>query len=210
MNKLNLLMITVLVMLLSSVAQSADPTPTPTGSSLRIRGDWHPTATSEPIQQPAAATPTATPGTGGPTGHVHTVGEGIPGVDATDAPNATSTATPRPGGPTGPVHTVGEGIPGVDATGDPNATPTPTSGPGDPTGPAHTVGEGLFDVDAAATALHQMIHSPDATPAFRSICDLPPRSRAEVDACDAYKAAYKLKYGNPCRHNDEGEAICLH
>ena len=175
MNKLTLLVITVLFMLLSSVAQAQSPTPT--GPSLRIRGDWHPTATSEIIQQPAVAA---------------------------------STATPGPGGPTGPVHTVGEGIPGVDATGDPNATPTPTSGPGDPTGPAHTVGEGLFDIDAAATALHQMIHSPDATPAFRSICDLPPRSRAEVDACDAYKDAYKLKYGNPCRHNDEGEAICLH
>ena len=192
MKKLTLLVIAVLVMLLSSAAhvQPADPNATPTLSFhiLRIHL-WHPTATNETIQQPAAATPTATPRPGDPTG---------PG------------APTGPGGPTGPVHTVGEGIPGVDATADPNAAPTPTSGPGDPTSPVQTVGENLFDVDAAATALHQIIHSPDATPAFRSICDLPARSPADVVACEAYKAAYRLKYGNPCRHNDEGEAICLH
>ena len=105
------------------------------------------------------------------------------------------TAAPRPGGPAVPGGPAGPGDP---------------TGPGGPTGPVHTVGESLFDIDAAATALHQMIHSPDATPAFRSICDLPPSSPAVVAACDLYKAAYKLKYGNPCRHNDEGEAVCLH
>ena len=83
--------------------------------------------------------------------------------------------------------------------------------PGGPIGPVYTVGEGLFDIDAGATALHQMVDSPAAAPAFRSICDLPPpRSPAEVVACDLYKAAYRLRHGNPCRHNDEGEAVCLH
>ncbi len=99
------------------------------------------------------------------------------------------TAVPRPGDPTGPGG--------------------PTE-PGAPTGPVHTVGESLFDIDAAATALHQMIHSPDDPRAFRSICDLPPNSPAVVAACDLYKAAYRLRHGNPCRHNDEGEAVCLH
>ena len=100
--------------------------------------------------------------------------------------------TPTPGGPAEP--------------GGPIATP----GPGGPTGPVHTVGEGLFDVDAGATALHQMVHSPAATPAFRSICDLSARDPADIVACDLYKAAYRLRHGNPCRHNDEGEAVCLH
>ena len=204
MKKLNLLVIAVLVMLLSSVAQaqSADPTPTPTLSfTILTIHLWHPTATNETIQQPAMAIPTATPRPSDPTG---------PG-GPTEPGGPTGPGGPtEPGGPTGPVHTVGEDIPDVDATAAPNAAPTPTSEPGDPTGPAHTVGEGLFDIDAAATALHQMIHSPDATPAFRSICDLPARSPADVVACEAYKAAYRLRHGNPCRHNDEGEAICLH
>ena len=110
-------------------------------------------------------------------------------------------STPNPSGPSESGGPTGPG--GPSEPGDP-------TGPGGPTGSVHTVGESLFDIDAAATALHQMIHSPDATPAFRSICDLPPRGPADVAACDLYKAAYKLKYGNPCRHNDEGEAVCLH
>ena len=81
---------------------------------------------------------------------------------------------------------------------------------GEQTGAVHTVGEGLLDVDAAATALHQMVHSPAAAPAFRSICDLPARGPADAVACELFKAAYRLRHGNPCRHNDEGEAICLH
>ncbi len=110
-------------------------------------------------------------------------------------------STPNPSGPAESGAPTGPG--GPSEPGDP-------TGPGGPTGPVHTVGEGLFDIDAAATALHQMIHSPDDPRAFRSICDLPPRGPADVAACDLYKAAYKLKYGNPCRHNDEGAAVCLH
>ena len=113
-----------------------------------------------------------------------------------------------PGRPTEPGSSTGPG--GPTSPGGPT-DPGGPSGPGGPTGPVHTVGEGLFDIDAAATALHQMVQSPAATPAFRSICDLPPpRSPAEVVACDLYKAAYRLRHGNPCRHNDEGEAVCLH
>ncbi len=212
MKKLILLLTAVfavlVIMLLSSIgqAQSADPSPTPTSNR-----DWRTTATAETIQQPAAATPTRFF-----TLSIAAIGV-PPTTETTQRPAAaTPTATPgpggptEPGGPTGPIHTGGESIPAVDATADPNATPTPTSGPGDPTGPVHTGGEGIFDIDAAATALHQMIHSPDAPRAFRSICDLPPRSPADVVACEAYKAAYRLRHGNPCRHNDEGEAVCLH
>ena len=107
----------------------------------------------------------------------------------------------EPGGPTGPGDPIEPGSP---------IGPGGPTGPGDPIGPVHTIGEGLFDIDAAATALHQMVASPAATPAFRSICDLPPSGPAYAAACDLYKAAYRLKYGNPCRHNDEGEAVCLH
>ena len=198
------LLMTALVMVVClgvAQAQSADSTPTPTRFfTLRIR-DWRTTATTETIQQPATATPTATPRPGGPTGPVHTVGEGIPGVDAAADPNATPTSTPR-----SPADLTAIAV---------RQTAAPAAGPsdGDPleqTGDVHTVGEDIFDIDAAATALHQMIHSPDDPRAFRSICDLPPRGPADVAACDLYKAAYKLKHGNPCRHNDEGEAICLH
>ena len=110
-----------------------------------------------------------------------------------------------PSGPGGPSETGGPTGPGGPSE------PGGPSGPGGPIGPVYTVGEGLFDIDAGATALHQMVDSPAAAPAFRSICDLPPpRSPAEVVACDLYKAAYRLRHGNPCRHNDEGEAVCLH
>ena len=181
-------------------AQTFTPTPMPalsTAAAQRPDGAVDANATAEIIQQPAA---TPTPNLFEQTGAIHTVGEDIPVVDATADPNATPTSTPR-----SPADLTAIAV---------RQTAAPAAGPsgGDPleqTGAVHTVGEGLFDIDAAATALHQMIHSPDA-PAFRSICDLPPRSPADVVACEAYKAAYRLKHGNPCRHNDEGEAVCLH
>ena len=176
-------------------AQSADPTPT-------LNRYWRTAATAEIIQQPVPG-----PSGGNPfeqTGAIHTVGEDIPAGDATADPNATPTPTLIP------IRRSPADLTAIAV----RQTAAPAAGPsdGDPleqTGAVHTVGEGLFDIDAAATALHQMIHSPDA-PAFRSICDLPPRSPADVVACEAYKAAYRLKHGNPCRHNDEGEAVCLH
>ena len=66
------------------------------------------------------------------------------------------------------------------------------------------------DVDVAATALQLMVDNPDARPAFSSGCELPPLDASHVAACNAYKAAFEAKYGNPCRHNDEGAAVCLH
>ena len=63
------LLMTALVMVVClgvAQAQSADSTPT-RFFTLRIR-DWRTTATTETIQQPATATPTATPRPGGPTG----------------------------------------------------------------------------------------------------------------------------------------------
>ena len=113
-------------------------------------------------------------------------------LDATAIAAEAARATVVAGGAAGP----GDGAP-----------PSPL----EQTGAVHRVGEDIPLIDAAATALHQMAHSPaDAPRAFSSGCELPPRDRAHAAACDAYKAAYELKYGNPCRHNEEGAVVCLH
>ena len=227
MKKLTLLLtavFAVLVMLLSSMgqAQSADPThaATPPSVSDPYFPIWSMTQVARVETTPGETYPddlpipsdpdfpgwsltqiarvTTTPG--------YEYQGGLPGPSDWDySVFATLTQIARgPTGPGGPPESGGPAGPGGPAE------PGGPVGPGGPTGPVHTVGEGLFDIDAAATALNQMVASPAATPAFRSICDLSPRSPADVAACDAYKAAYRLRYGNPCRHNDEGEAVCLH
>ena len=178
----------VVVCLGVAQAQSADPSPTPT-----INRYWRTTA--ETIQQPAARPRPS------PTGHWRS-----PPSDAAADPNATPTPTSTPIWRS-PADLTAIA---VRQTAGPAAAGPSDGDPLEQTGAVHTVGEGLSHVDAAATALHQMVHSPDAPRTFRSVCDLPPSGPAEVATCDLYKAAYKLKYGNPCRHNDEGEAVCLH
>ena len=207
MNKLILLLtavLAVLVMLLSSMgqAQSADPThaATPPSVSDPYFPIWSMTQVARVETTPGETYPDDLPIPSDPD---------FPGWPLTQIARGPA----EPGGPTGPGSPAEPGSP--TGPGDPIGPGDPSepggpAGPGGPIGPDYTIGEGLFDIDAAATALHQMVASPAATPAFRSICDLPPSGPAYVAACDLYKAAYRLKYGNPCRHNDEGEAVCLH
>lgn len=228
----------VVVCLGAAQTQSTDPTPTPRPPGLAdltaiaarqtaaarppaVRPEVRPDVpTNIPSSERGAAVQTeADP---------KEVGWGAPpgvGWDAPERPNPSPTGLWR--------------FPVFDAAPDPNASPTPfwgladltaiavrqtavaggAAGPGDgappspleQTGAVHTVGEDIPLIDAAATALHQMVHSPaDAPRAFSSGCELPPRDRAHAAACEAYKDAYKLKYGNPCRHNEEGAVVCLH
>ena len=205
MRQMILTMLILFAVVCLGAAQSADPTAT-------ANADWGATFTAE-ARQHLKTTPTL-----GPTptieGFLHHIWEGsFTPVPPTPGPSPTSgfwarrtqRAVERATRRWLPV----------------TATPSPTLRPGEPTwtpgpidywqtGAIHTVGEGIPDINAAATALHQMVHSPAATPAFSSGCELPPRDRAHAAVCDAYKAAYRLRYGNPCRHNDEGEAVCLH
>jgi len=213
-------------------AQSADPTPTSSFSS--------PDSTAIAARQTAAARPEVPTNTPAPerdaVGKTDADPEGVgtpQGVgDAPERPNPSPTgrwrfpvfdATPDPNASPTPFWSLADltaiaarqtAVAGGAAGPGDGAPPSPLEQideqTGEQTGAVHTVGEGLFDVDAGATALHQMVHSPAATPAFRSICDLPARGPADAVACDLYKAAYRLRHGNPCRHNDEGEAVCLH
>ena len=173
----------VVVCLGAAQAQTSTPTSTPR-NPVEVAARQNAAAKQTAAARPSSGDPTPTP-TSTPRNPVE--------VAASQTAAARQTAVA--GGAAGP----GDGAP-----------PSPLEQTGEQTGAVHTVGEGLFDVDAGATALHQMVHSPAATPAFRSICDLPANGPADVVACDLYKAAYRLRHGNPCRHNDEGEAVCLH
>lgn len=67
-----------------------------------------------------------------------------------------------------------------------------------------------FPLDAAATALQSMVDNPGYRPTLATGCDQLPRDAAHAAACNAYKAAYEARYGNPCRHDIDGAAVCLH